>query len=319
MPGTGQAGRACGATARVVVSGVRFWMKTMKALRLTLVRFLAAALVLYAGAACRESAATAVEPAAQPAPAAPPPLEGFVPAEEYTLVLGGEAVAGAELLVSQHLAAFLVLSDRLPAAVMLNARDGTVDRIDGARLERHADGSATLPAAAVLGRVSKLVPGQGEVAFSIEGAVARLRYTPPPSLVGEHRLEEVFEHSPAYRDQASAFAVDHAVVAELRKVAEPIEVRVVFGSWCGVCKSFLPNELRVEQELQGSRFSFVYFGLPAEDPWHHPEVKRLEVKELPTAIVYRDGREVGRFAGADGFRHPETALRDALASAAASR
>jgi thiol-disulfide isomerase/thioredoxin len=88
---------------------------------------------------------------------------------------------------------------------------------------------------------------------------------------------------------------------------------VFFGSWCGVCKSVLPNGLRVARDLAGSHIAFEFYGLdhpPAG--WQDTEVQRLKVEGLPTAIVYRDGREVGRFSGAGAFAAPENELIAAL-------
>ena len=39
---------------------------------------------------------------------------------------------------------------------------------------------------------------------------------------------------------------------------------------------------------------------------------RLEVKELPTAIVYRNGREIGRYVGGPGWTSPEVSLLNIL-------
>jgi hypothetical protein len=86
----------------------------------------------------------------------------------------------------------------------------------------------------------------------------------------------------------------------------------VFGSWCSVCKQYLPRGLAVADALAGAPMQFEYFGLPLEDPWSTPEVKRLGVTSLPTAIVYRGDEEIGRFAGAEQWNRPEMRILEAV-------
>ena len=95
----------------------------------------------------------------------------------------------------------------------------------------------------------------------------------------------------------------------LKGVGEGYRVRVVFGSWCHVCRNFLPRGLKLQEALEGSAIRFEYYGLP-KGPWEppHPEVRRLEVKSLPTAIVFKGDREIGRYVGGDGWQRPEARL-----------
>ena len=74
----------------------------------------------------------------------------------------------------------------------------------------------------------------------------------------------------------------------------------------------MPRGLKVHEELRESSLRFSYYGMGDDDPWGDAEVKRLDVKELPTAIVYRDGREIGRYAGGPGWTVPEVSLRNIL-------
>ena len=103
-------------------------------------------------------------------------------------------------------------------------------------------------------------------------------------------------------------------MAKLRAVGADYHVQVVFGSWCSVCKHYLPRGLAVAEALGDAGIRFEYLGLPLENPWQTPEVKRLEVKSLPTAIVYRGDREIGRFAGGEQWEKPEARLLEAVSS-----
>ena len=140
---------------------------------------------------------------------------------------------------------------------------------------------------------------------------ARLEQRRP--LVGETTMEELFDHSHDYRRTGDQYRPDADVVGLLQGVGEGYRVRVVFGSWCHVCTNFLPRGLKVQEALADSGIEFEYYGLPS-NPWDppHPEVARLEVRSLPTAIVYQGDKEIGRYAGGDEWQRPESKLWAAI-------
>jgi len=98
-----------------------------------------------------------------------------------------------------------------------------------------------------------------------------------------------------------------------------VTVRVYFGSWCPHCRQHVPYILKVEDQLKGSQVKFEYVGLkkPPEG-WNDPEVKKLNVKGVPTGIVYVGGKEIGRITG-DNWNAPEIQLNKIVAGQAASK
>ncbi len=226
---------------------------------------------------------------------------------EWQVVIDGAVPEDARLWFSQSDAAFVVSTSKLPFPVLIDARSSAVIELDPGSIG--AGELTLLPASARKESVSKLVPGKGEALFSIKGTVARLRFF---ALEGEASAADLFGHSPDYRTKAETYEPDASAIDALKAWDGKATVRIAFGTWCGVCKNYLPNALSVEQHLEGSNIRFEYFGLPAADPWEHPEVSRLALEELPTGIVFVDGKEVGRFAGADGFRQPEKVLTSTL-------
>jgi len=149
------------------------------------------------------------------------------------------------------------------------------------------------------------------ISFSYGDVMARLEQRRP--LVGEATMEEIFEHSPDYRLTADQYRPDEDIVGLLRGVGEGYRVRVVYGSWCHVCKNFLPRGLKVQEALGDTGIEFAYYGLP-RNPWEppHPEVARLDVRSLPTAIVYQGDKEIGRYSGGDEWQRPESKLWAAI-------
>jgi thiol-disulfide isomerase/thioredoxin len=236
----------------------------------------------------------------------------FVPGGDLDVLVAGTPDPAARTYESPQDAAVLVVSDRLPSPVLLHVRSKGVQAVPAARLHE-ASGGITIERGDPLADLGTFSLEGADVKFS-HGAVAVV-LRPKPALVGEHTLEELYRHTPKYRFDAEAYAPDPAIVAKLRELGSDYRVKVVFGSWCSVCKHYLPRGLAVAGALDGAGIRFEYLGLPIEDPWQTPEVKRLGVTSLPTAIVYRGDREIGRFAGAWEWDHPEVRWWEAISSA----
>jgi thiol-disulfide isomerase/thioredoxin len=233
----------------------------------------------------------------------------FVPGGDYELLVGGTLDAAARIYESPADAAMLVVSDRLPSPVLLHVRSRGVQAVPAARLHQAGAGLSLERGDALESLGSFEVQGT-EVRFAHGATSAALR--PKPALVGQHTLEELYRHTPRYRVDAEAYAPDPAILTKLREAGADYRVQVVFGSWCSVCKHYLPRGLAVAQALGDAGIRFQYLGLPLENPWQSPEVKRLEVKSLPTAIVYQGDREIGRFAGGEEWEKPEARLLETI-------
>jgi thiol-disulfide isomerase/thioredoxin len=229
-------------------------------------------------------------------------LRGFQATGEYVLLINGQADAGAAVYVNRSLPAYLILPTTL-SPIVITPGSGAVQTVAKQKVVRRADGSMDILADADLKPQGKLQIQDGRVDFVSEGRKASLG--PKPPLIGLKKSAELKRHSPEYVQGAKAYTPNAVSLTKLKKQAAPVRVLVFFGSWCPHCKETLPHLLRVEDEIQGSRIQFDYHGLPRD--FRDPEVQRLSIKEVPTAIVYVNGKEVGRITRND-WSAPEVAL-----------
>jgi thiol-disulfide isomerase/thioredoxin len=87
-------------------------------------------------------------------------------------------------------------------------------------------------------------------------------------------------------------------------------VKVFFSTQCEVCRELLPNILKLMETLDNPKFSFEFYGMPLPAESDRLAVE-LKIATFPTAILYRDGKEIGRAHG-HSWRHPSMALHNAL-------
>jgi thiol-disulfide isomerase/thioredoxin len=234
-------------------------------------------------------------------------LRGFQPSGDYKLVIDGKTVS-AEIFQNDKIPAILVLSSSLPSPVLLTPRAGSVETVHIMKVSKKPDGSVDLLADAVLAPIGQFQMAGENVLFTYEGK--RVSLNPKPPLTGLRKGAELKTHSPEYVRTAQGYKPDGPALESLKKETRPVTVRVVFGSWCPHCRQHVPYILRVEDELKGSKSSvkFEYMGLPRPPAaWQNPDVKKLNVKGVPTGIVYVNGREVGRIEG-NGWNSPEVLL-----------
>jgi thiol-disulfide isomerase/thioredoxin len=204
--------------------------------------------------------------------------------------------------VNRNIPAYLILPTAM-SPILITPGAGKVETVQMLKVARKPDGTADLLADAVTQSQGKFQLVGERVDFNSEGKKVSL--SPKPPLLGLKKATDLKTHSPEYAASAKAYTPNAQSVAALKKQAQPVRVLVFFGSWCPHCKEVVPHLLRVEDEIKGAKIQFDYRGIARD--FKDPEVQRLSIKEVPTAIVYVNGREIGRITRND-WTAPEAAL-----------
>lgn len=239
-------------------------------------------------------------------------FRGFLRSGDFTLVIDGKDVPAAEIFKQDSLPALLILTSALPSPVLVTPRTGAVETVNLMKVAKQSDGSVDLLADATLAPQGQFQVVGGDVSFTVDGRKVMLKQRPP--LLGLKRSAELKAYDPSFLDRARAYHPDGRVIAQLKKTSAPVTVRVFFGSWCPHCQHFVPRVVRVDDELKGTKVKFEYYGLPQEKMSDDPEAKKVNVKGVPTGIVYVNGKEMGRLQG-NSWDAPEESLSGILSAA----
>jgi thiol-disulfide isomerase/thioredoxin len=242
--------------------------------------------------------------------AADPQLSDFQQIGTYALEIDGKDAPKAEIYKSDRSAAILVMVSDLPSPVLLNPGTFNVETINLMKVAKQPDGSIDLlPNPALQPQGNFEVDGE-RVVFGADGH--RLALKPRPPLLKMQSGAALFAFSPEYGRNAKAYEPDAALVKALRGQSKPVRVLTVFGTWCPHCTQYVPRLMRVEQAIGASKIRFEYYGVArGAEMSKDPEVTRLSVKGVPTAIVYVGEREIGRILG-NGWANPEATLQNLL-------
>lgn len=131
-------------------------------------------------------------------------------------------------------------------------------------------------------------PASSEVARPAEAPDAA-------ALVGQVSREQIETAHPEWVQLEVAAAPDAESARALAAVAPGAEVTVFLGTWCGDSEREVPRLWRALDEAGGSvPFQIHYIGVDRQKKEPSAPIANYEIEFVPTFIVSRDGREVGR-------------------------
>jgi thiol-disulfide isomerase/thioredoxin len=118
---------------------------------------------------------------------------------------------------------------------------------------------------------------------------------PKPVLLGQITREQVEAAVPDWVQAEVESMPDKAAVAALAAVPPGAEVTIYMGSWCGDSRREVSRLWRALDEAGGSiPCTIHYIGVDRDKKEPAALVEGSGLRYVPTLIVRRDGREVGR-------------------------
>jgi thiol-disulfide isomerase/thioredoxin len=226
--------------------------------------------------------------------------------------INNELDRNAQVLSADNPTRVALISPKLDAAIVLDVTEKTMSAVSKDAFHFAADRTSARSDAGVemqpLGRFTRI---DGPVySFAVNGTPVLLR--PHPGYAGEMTFDKLWETVPVWRAAMDAYAPDPKVVAALKAVDKDTQVTLIFGTWCGDSKYYVPRLLRALKEAGNDRLRVKLVGV--DNQFHEPAdtVQPRHLTNVPTVIVERDGREVGRIVETPAIDLMEQDLADLL-------
>ena len=208
------------------------------------------------------------------------------------IFIDGRLDRQAQALVAGHRTA--VVSSLLDDAYLLDRDTGSLWTVPRAAFRIAEDRATALldPGAALepSGSFQKVDPssqifaGKGHTVL-----IARHQ-----GLVGEVTEEALFAAVPVWKSLAQGYTPAPGAVAALRKVTKPTSFSVVFGTWCGDSKEYVPRLLKALREAANPKLSARLVALDNQFLEPAEVIRARRIINVPTMIVERHGGELGR-------------------------
>jgi thiol-disulfide isomerase/thioredoxin len=200
----------------------------------------------------------------------------------------------AQVLVSDSPSRMALISSRLERAIILDTSERTVTAVSKDAFHFSQDhASATSDGDAATKPVGKFTRVDGPVYFfAVDGIPILIR--PHPGLTGEMSLDKLWETVPVWRSAMDNYRPNEAAVAALKANDADTKVTLVYGTWCPDSKNYIPRLLKALRAAGNDKIQVKLIGVDSQFREPVDTVQPKRITNVPTVIVERGGREVGR-------------------------
>ncbi|HEX5731948.1 MAG TPA: thioredoxin family protein [Blastocatellia bacterium] len=210
------------------------------------------------------------------------------------IYINGEIDRAGQLMFCEKPRRYALISSKLDRTIILDLTEKTVRTAPKEALRYGADRStATSDATAATEPAGKYTLVDGSTYLLSHGGKSILIRS-HPGLTGEVSLDKLFETVPVWRSLMESYEPKSEAVAALKASDKPAAVTVVLGSWCPDSKNYVPKMMKALGAAGNDRLQVKVIGI--DNQFHEPIdiIQQRRIINVPTVIVEREGREIGR-------------------------
>jgi hypothetical protein len=201
---------------------------------------------------------------------------------------------GAQVLTSDSPSRLALISAKLESAVVLDVSEHTVSAVAKDAFQFAEDRtSATSDSAAVMKVLGKFTRIDGPIYFFVvDGRPVIIRGH--PGATGEMTIDKLWETVPVWRSVMKTYEPNAGAVEQIKADASNATVTLAFGTWCPDSKNYIPRLIKALSAAQNEKLQVKLVGI--DNQFHEPvaTVQPRRITNVPTVIVERGGREIGR-------------------------
>jgi hypothetical protein len=208
--------------------------------------------------------------------------------------INNEMDRAAQVLVSDSPPRLALISPRLDRAIVLDTVENTVSTVSKEVFKFSQDrASATSEGNAAAQPLGKFTRVDGPVYFfAFEGKPILIRAH--PGATGEMSLEKLWETVPVWRYLMEGYQPNAAAVAALKASNADTTVTLLYGTWCPDSKNYIPRLIKAINAAGNDKIRLKLIGIDNQFREPVTTVQPRQITNVPTVIVERGGREIGR-------------------------
>jgi thiol-disulfide isomerase/thioredoxin len=227
--------------------------------------------------------------------------------------IDNELDRSAQVLNSDSPSRLALISDKFGFAVVLDVSQHTVSTIAKDVFQFGADRtSATSDAGAAIKAIGKFTRIDGPIYFfAVEGKPVLIRAH--PGATGELTMEKLWETVPVWRSVMKNYEPDANAVEAIKAIDKETSITLAFGTWCPDSKNYVPRLIKALRAAANDKIQIKLIGI--DNQFHEPVavVQPRRITNVPTVIVERGGREIGRIVETPASKTMEEDLAAILA------
>jgi thiol-disulfide isomerase/thioredoxin len=114
-------------------------------------------------------------------------------------------------------------------------------------------------------------------------------------LYGAFSEDQLFFDFPVWKSIHDGYKPDSALVPVLKEcISGNLEILVFLGTWCGDSRREVPIFLKTAKAAGLTATSWKLYGVDVAKKMEGGLIEQYQIKRVPTFIVLRDGKEIGR-------------------------
>ena len=208
--------------------------------------------------------------------------------------IDGQLDRTAQVLVCNAPRRLALLSRKIEVAIVLDLKERAVATMSKEAFRFAPDHtSAVSDASIVIQRIGTFTTVMNSTYYAAANGRSILisRHT---GITGEISLDRLLESMPVWQSLMESYSPNGEAIRVLKACNIPTELFIAIGTWCPDSRRYVPQLLKVLREAGNDNITAKIIGIDIQ--FHEPleVIQKRGLINVPTVIVERNGREIGR-------------------------
>jgi len=110
----------------------------------------------------------------------------------------------------------------------------------------------------------------------------------------DRKAMEKGENATWFSEYYDAYEPDRNIINELKQKQAGIEIFIILGTWCSDSREQVPRFFKILDKIRFDKKSVQIVAVDSHKEAGNIDLKIYDITKVPTFIIYRKGRKIGR-------------------------